>query len=34
METENNGEVLESKPGRKEGLWRNWKYCPDFVWKE
>lgn len=34
METENNGRVLELKLVRKLGLWRNRKYCPDFVWKE
>jgi len=34
METENTREVLELKLARKQGLWRNWKYCPDFVWME
>jgi len=34
METENNGEVLDLKLARKQGLWPNREYCPDFVWKE
>jgi len=33
METENYGEVLDLKLARKQGLWRNRDYCPDFVWK-